>query len=272
MSKAAIILPSRGLMFSRSAEEILRNAQDINHKFFFAHKLPIPACFEVPTSQALADESITHLLFVEDDMVIPDGTFWGMLAEDKPVVACDYPVTKDGKGAVFYDPEGNVVFTGTGCLLVKREVLDNLPKPIWRTDVKYTPLNYGSTVKLVAKRAVDDGYGLHDVQFGIELYKRGVPFHIYSKLGQRKLRKLGKSGTNNGAHKIDTWKRVKKDYALKKILSQPLATGAKSAFITVETPTGAIQTTQKHADDLIKQGLATPINNKRVIIDESEIA
>lgn len=271
MSRVAIILPSRGLMFSRTAEEIHRNAQQINHKFFFAHKLPIPACFEIPTAQALADETITHLLFIEDDMVIPDGTFWGMLNEDKPVVTCDYPVTKDGKGAVFFDPEGNVVFTGTGCLLVRREVLESLPKPIWRVDIAYTPLNYGETVKFIAKKRTDDGYGLHDVNFGIQLYKKGVPVHVYCKLGQRKLRKLGKSGSNNGAHKIDTWKRIKKDYALKKILAQPLAIGAKSSFVTVETPTGAIQTSKKHAEDLISQGLATPISNKKVIIDESEI-
>lgn len=272
MSKVAIILPSRGLMFSRSAEEIHRNAQSINCKFFFAHKKPIPDCFNEPTERALADDTITHLLFVEDDMVIPDGTFWGMLELNLPVVTCDYPVTKDGKGAVFYDPEGNVLFTGTGCLLVKREVLDVMPRPIFITDTKYTPLNYGSTVKFVAKRSTDDGYGLHDVAFGIDLYKRGIPIHVYRNLGQRKLKKLGKSGTNNGAHKIVTWKRIKKDYALKKILALPVATGAKGKLVTIETPTGAIQATKSHAKSLIEQGLATPIENKRVIIDESEIA
>lgn len=272
MSKVAIILPSRGLVFSRSAEEIHRNAQSINSKFFFAHKKPIPECFNEPTERALADDTITHLLFVEDDMVIPDGTFWGMLDLNLPVVACDYPVTKDGKGAVFYDPDGNAVFSGTGCLLVRREVLDAMPKPIFRTDIKYTPLNYGNTVKFVAKRSVDEGYGLHDVAFGIDLYKRGIPIYVYGNLGQRKLRKLGKSGSNNGAHKIDTWKRIKKDYALKKILAQPLATGAKGSLVTIETPTGAIQATKSHAKSLIDQGLATPIENKRVIIDETEVS
>ena len=271
MSKVAIIIPSRGLMFSRSAEDILRNAKDINHKIFFSHKRPIPECFEIPTNQALADESITHLLFVEDDMIIPDGTFWGMLAEDKPVVTCDYPVTKEGKGAVFYDPAKTVVFCGTGCLLVKREVFEKLKAPYFRTDVRWTPLNYGKTIKLVGVPNTDGGYGLHDVTFGIRLLKAGVPIHVYGKLGQRKLVELGKSGTNDGAHKIESWHKIKKDYQLKRIFSSPLATGAKGLLVTVDTPTGGVTVSQKHANNLIKQGLATPINNKNVIIDDSGV-
>lgn len=258
-------------MFSRTAEEIHRNAKDINHKFFFAHKLPIPTCFEVPTAQALADKSITHLLFVEDDMIIPDGTFWGMLNENKDVVTCDYPVTKEGKGAVFYDPDGNVVFCGTGCLLVKREVLENMNKPIWRTDVRWNPLNYGKTVKFVGSSNNDTGYGLHDVTFGIRLYQAGVPIHVYTTLGQRKLVRLGDSGTNNGAHKVESWFKVKPNYALKKIFTMPRAIGSKGELVTVDTPTGGINVTPKHAENLIKQGLATAIDNKRIIIDDSEV-
>lgn len=271
MAKVAIIIPSRGLIFSRTAEEIIRNAKDINHKFFFAHRLPIPDCFETPTKKALEDKSITHLLYVEDDMIIPDGTFFGMLCEDKDVVTCDYPVTKEGKGAVFKDPSGTVVFCGTGCLLVKREVYDKLDAPYFRTDIRWTPLNYGKTIKLQGVMNNDGGYGLHDVTFGIRLLKAGVPIHVYATLGQRKLISLGKQGSNNGAHKIEAWEKVKKDFALKKIFSSPLATGAKGVLVTVETPTGGVRVTQQHADNLIKQGLATAINDKNVIIDDTEV-
>jgi hypothetical protein len=53
--KVAVIIPSRGLMFSKTAEEIVRNTQGVPHQKFFAHKLPIPDCFEWPTIKALKD-------------------------------------------------------------------------------------------------------------------------------------------------------------------------------------------------------------------------
>ena len=268
--KVAIIIPSRGLMFSRTAEEILKNAKDVHHKFFFSHRRPIPDCFETPTHEALADETITHLLFVEDDMIIPSGTFWGMLNEDKDVITCDYPVTKEGKGAVL-SVGGEVIYTGTGCLLVKREVFDKLTKPYFRSDIRWNPLNYGKTIKLVGSMYKDGGYGLHDVTFGIKLYKAGIPIAVYGKLGQRKLVRLGKSGTNNGAHVTEDWLKLKKDYQFKKIMSMPLATGAKGALVTVDTPSGGVRVTQRHAQNLISQGLATAINEKQVIIDDSEV-
>lgn len=270
MSKVAIILPSRGLIFSRTAEEIHTNYRDVHSKFFFAHRLPLPLCFEVPTMQALADPEITHLWFVEEDMVLPPNILRLMLEAEQPVVTCDYPVTKEGKGAVFI-VGGEVIYTGTGCLLVERSVFEQLQKPYFRSDIRWSPLNYGKTVKLVGSMYDDTGYGLHDVTFGIKLYKAGIPIVVLDRVGQRKLVAMGKSGTNNGAHKIETWRKVKKDYQFKKIMSMPLATGAKGALVTVDTPSGGIRVTQKHADSLISQGLATPINNKKVLIDDSEV-
>lgn len=68
--KIGVILPSRGLIFSRTAEEILNNLKKVPHKIYFAHKRPIPECFNEPLEEALADKDITHIWFVEDDMVL----------------------------------------------------------------------------------------------------------------------------------------------------------------------------------------------------------
>lgn len=268
--KIAVILPSRGLMFSRTAEEILRNLRGLNYRIFFSHKRPIPECFEIPTLEALNDKDVTHLWFIEDDMIVPDNTLWDMYQLDEDVVTCDYPVTKDGKGAVF-TVDGEVIYTGTGCLLIKRGVFDKLSKPYFRSDIRWTPYNYGETVKLVASKHEGDGYGLHDVTFGIKLYKADIPVEVLNTIGQRKLIELGKTGTNKGAHKIQDWHRVKPDYQLKKILKSPLAIGAMGALVTVDTPSGGVRVTKKHAENLIFQGLATPINEKRVIIDDSGV-
>lgn len=269
--KVAVIIPSRGLMFSQTAEEVLTCLKDVPKQYYFSHRKPIPDCFEDPTLKALEDPEITHILYIEDDMVVPPDTFWEMFNVQEDVVTCDYPVTKEGKGAVFKDPDGNIVFTGTGCLLIRREVFDKLEKPYFRSDIRWTPLNYGKTIKLQGSMHNGEGYGLHDVTFGIKLWKAGIKIHEAGKLGQRKLISLGKTGTNDGAHKIENWSKIKKDYQLKKLFSMPLATAARGTLVTVNTPSGGINTTKKHAANLIKQGLATPINEKKVIIDDSEV-
>lgn len=268
--RIAVIFPSRGLAHSRTAEELLDNLKGMAHKIFFSHRRPIPDCFEIPTNEALKGD-FTHLLFVEDDMILPPNTIWDMISEDKDVVTCDYPVTKEGKGSVFTDPAGNVVYCGTGCLLVKREVFDRLKKPYFRSDIRWTPLNYGKTVKLVGSMFTGGGYGLHDVTFGIKLFKAGIPIHVLKGVGQRKLIELGKAGTNNGAHNIEEWHKIKKNFELRKIFANPLATGAKGELVTVDSPTGGIRVTRKHARNLIKQGLATKIKEGNVIIDDMEV-
>lgn len=271
--KVAVILPSRGLIFSQTADEILQNVKGIPHKFFFSHQQPIPKCFESPTNRALLDDEITHLWFVEDDMVLKPDTLRKMLDKDVNAITCDYPVTKDGRGSVFYDNGGSVVFCGTGCLLVKREVFDNIKAPYFTDKVRWNMLNYGEALKLVAnKNSKGEGYGLHDITFCIKLWKTGIIIKVLPiKLGQRRLLSLGKAGSNDGAHNIEVWTKIVKNKRLKALQSQPIALGAKTKLVTVDTPTGGINTTRKHAESLVKQGLASYPPKRYTIIDDSEV-
>lgn len=269
--RIGVIFPSRGLVFSQTAEELLQNLKGIPHRIFFAHKRPIPECFEEPTQEALKDPTITHLWFVEDDMILRPNTLQNLLEADCNAVTADYPVTKDGRGSVFYDKGGNVVFSGTGCLLVKASVFDNLKKPYFTDKVRWTMLNYGESVKLVGKYA-DVGYGTHDISFSIKLWNNGTKINVIKqKLGQRKLIELGKAGSNNGAHNIEVWRKVIKDKRLDDVLAQPIADGAKSKLVTVDTPTGGINTTRSHAESLVSQGLASYPPRRFTIIDDTEV-
>ena len=270
--KVAIILPSRGLIFSKTADEILRNLKGIPHKFFFSHGKPIPECFETPTQLALKDKSISHLWFVEDDMVLPDGILQDLLAENANAVTCDYPVTKTGRGSVFYDGGGSVVFCGTGCLLVKRKIFNGLRAPYFTDKIRWSILNYGEAVKLVALDGDVDGYGLHDITYSIKLWNNGIVIKVLPiKLGQRRLIALGDSGSNNGAHKIEVWTKVVKNMRLKALQAQPVALGAKTKLVVVDTPSGGVTTSRKHADSLVAQGLATYPPKRFTIIDMNEI-
>lgn len=265
--KVAVIIPSRGLMFSRTADEVLRNVQNIPHKFFFAHRKPIPECFDRPTTAALADDEVTHLWFVEDDMVLPAEILQTMLDMDKAIVTADYPVSKEGRGAILKDKGGKVLVTGTGCLLVKREVFDELKYPYWRTDLRWKFENMGDHIKLKATmNTKNEGYGLHDVNFSMALHKLGIPIHVIdTRLGQRKLIVLGKAGSNNGAHKIEQWSKVKPYYMLKKILREPIRD--RGNLVTVCTESGEITCSATHAQKLIELGKATRPPHQHSVID-----
>lgn len=270
--KIAVILPSRGLMFSKTADEILQNLKGVNHRFFFAHKKPIPDCFEEPTERAMKDEEITHLWFVEDDMVLPFDILKQMINCQTDVVAVDYPVSKKGQGALFKTHD-RVIFCGTGCLLVKREVFDKLKKPYFRSDIGWSAINYGK--KLVKLTATDRGknfktYGLHDVTFGVKLFKAHIPIEVLPiTLGQRKLVALGKAGTNDGAHQIEEWTKVKPDVLLKEIYKYPVT--PRGSLVSVDTPSGTISTDKAHAARMIKAGVGTRPGKTTIIIDASEV-
>lgn len=267
--KIAIILPSRGLMFSQTADEILQNLKGIPHKFFFSHRMPIPACFEGPTHRALNDPEVTHLWFVEDDMVLKPDVLTRMINKDKAVVTADYPINEDQRGAVF-EVKKRIVFCGTGCLLVERAVFDELKAPYFRTDIRWNVKNYGDFIKLTGHKDESEGYGLHDVNFCMNLWRRNIPIHkITGVLGQRKLVELGKSGTNNGAHNIEVWRTIKRNHLLNQIKQWPVE--ERGSLVTVMTESGEITVSPSHAKTLIKAGLATKPPRQYVVVDDSEV-
>lgn len=265
--KIGVIFPSRGLVFSRTADELLQNLKNIPHKIYFSHRKTIPECFNIPLEEALKDKEITHIWFVEDDMVIPSGTLTHMLEVDKAVVTADYPVNQIGRGSVF-SIKGQTIYCGTGCLLVKREVFDEVKKPVFRTNVRWRMKNYGKYIRMTSHYSEEEGYGLHDITFCMALYEKNIPIHtIGIKLAQRKLISLGKAGSNNGAHNIEIWDKIKKDQLLRTIKTWPIEKTGK--LITVDTEYGQMNVTESHAKKLIKAGLAKDIPAKPFVVDWS---
>jgi hypothetical protein len=262
----AVILPSRGLIFSQTADEILQNLKNIPHKFYFSHKRPIPDCFEIPVKEALKNPETTHLWFVEDDMVLKPDTLAKLLAKNVAVVTADYPVNKNGRGSVFRVGK-EFVFCGTGCLLVKREVFDEMKAPYFRTDMRWNIKNYGSYFKMTRSQTTYlDGYGLHDIQFCMTLNRLGIPIHaITSKLGQRKLIALGKAGTNDGAHNIEVWTKIEPNHLAKQVKKWPIED--KGKLVTVMTDEGEMSVSKAHAKKLISLGKATKPPKRKLVID-----
>lgn len=268
--KVAVILPSRGLMFSQTAEEILANLKGIPYKLYFAHGLPIPDCFEIPTEEALENGTISHLWFVEDDMVLKPSTLKDMLDMDKAVVTVNYPTSAKSDCAIL-TIKNRIVYGGTGCLLVKREVFDELKKPYWRSDIVWLPRNMGNYIKFVGiHRPKPEGYGFQDVNFYINLYKLNIPVHkLKYNLKQRKLVELGKSGSNNGQHTITIWSKMKNDRFFK--LTKNLSKAPDTFLTSVIVDGNEINVSQEHANRLIKLGMAVKPKRKYLSIDDSEV-
>lgn len=205
--KIAVILPSRGLAFSQTCEELLDNLEGYDYDIFFAHKLPIPDCFNEPIKRARRGP-YTHYFFVEDDMVLPKNTLKRLLAYKVPAVTCDYPVSKEGKAAVYRDPEGNAIYGGTGCLLVTKRFLFLYKQPVFRTDIAWD-VKIGDRFEATPRKVSSDLYGLHDVTFGLQAYHRGTPIKVANfHCGQRKLAQLGAQATNVGQHNIEVWTKL----------------------------------------------------------------
>ena len=212
MEKLAVILPSRGLMFSETFEELLAELEGVEYEIFWAHERSLPDCFNEPTERALADPNVFALLFCEDDMIIPKGILHDMFAQNYPVVALDYPFQQNGDSTVLHDPKGYAYWTGTGFLLVAKQVLENMEKPIWRTDTTFDPFVDKDTIHFWPRKLTKVFYGLHDLRFGLLLYSAGLPILPMSKTaGQRKLAKLGDKHTNKGAHEIYLLTEVGRD-------------------------------------------------------------
>lgn len=265
--KIGVIFPSRGLVFSRTAQELLDNLKDYDYEIFFAHGKPIPECFESPLQIALFDANITHIWIVEDDMVLPKGILKQLLSVNKAVVTADYPITKEGRGSVFRDADKRVMFCGTGCLLIKREVFNELKSPYFRTDTKWNVKNYGKYIKFTAvHNELGDGYGLHDITFCFELLGLNIPIHVVpTKLGQRKLIALGKTGTNNGAHQTEKWTTIIKDKRLKEIQSYPVEKSGD--LVEVRNGDEIMNVSKEHAEKLIKLGKAEAVPKRKSYID-----
>lgn len=205
-------------MFSETFEELLGELEGFNYQIFWSHGKNLPQCFNDPTEEILKDKDVFAVLYSEDDMIIPKGILRKMFDLNYPVVALDYPFKNDGDSTMLHDPNGDVIYSGTGFLLIAKAVLENLPKPIFRTDTAWDTMIKGTTLVFWPRKLTKVAYGLHDVNLGITLFSSQLPIKTLDiTAGQRKLRKLGEPNTNNGAHDIRKLTRVGRDLVIKTV-------------------------------------------------------
>lgn len=218
-NKLAVILPSRGLMFSQTFEELLNELEGFYYEIYWAHERPLPDCFNEPLAKILKDKTVFAVLLCEDDMIIPKGVLKKMFAANYPAVALDYPFKANGDSTMIHAPNGDVIYSGTGFMLLAKAVLEGLPKPVFRTDTSWDMFIKNRTLLLLWPRKLKKiAYGLHDQNLGVTLFSTGLPIKdLGITAGQRKLVKLGNKGSNNGTHAIKELKYVGRDMVIKTV-------------------------------------------------------
>ena len=206
-----VLLPSRGLLFTETFKELLAELEPYRHKIYFSHGNSLPDCFNRPLVRAL-NGNHTYIWIVEDDMVLKPGILKELLEYDVPIVACDYPLAETPSGTVLYDSDNQAIFTGTGCMLIKTEALLGMPKPVFRSDIRWDFRQYGDKVKFVAQDCnPDEAYGYHDITFGLYHYINKTPIVVAkTTLAQRKLVRKGTAENNIGTDQIVLYDKYKK--------------------------------------------------------------
>jgi hypothetical protein len=124
---------------------------------------------------------VTHLLFLDDDMMFPAELMYRLFEHDKPIVAVNYPTRKapihmtaqkGGKPLSSADKIGTeaVDFAGMGAMLVQLAVFDKLETP------------YFSTAYWKNERG--EGYISEDAYFCLKARKAGFDILVDHGLSQ----------------------------------------------------------------------------------------
>lgn len=192
-----IIVPSRGLIHSRTAEylvKILEYSEEGDVQFYFSHDKSIPDCYNVPVQNALKDKH-DFIFIIEEDILPNDETLLKMsaaLVEDKlDIVATDYKL-RNGEDCFFYSK--GILLGGLGFVMMTSDAAKEL-FPL-RTSVSYSMPN------LEPFEALPNTYGQHDIDFWIRAHEKGFKTRLVGKVGHLMVKSHGKENTNNGTHEV----------------------------------------------------------------------
>lgn len=183
MLMLTVCMPSRGLIHSRTIEEVL----ELNLPIKFTHDLPIPACFNWFVQNVSGD-----LLFIEEDMHIPPNLVSVLSNSSADIVTFDYPL-RGGMRCV--QNINGFTLGGTGCTMIKRKVFDEIG--LFRVNTEYDARTLEPR-KIVKEKI----YGKHDIDFYIRAQQAGFSVEVVGDVGHYVLLERGEERTNKGWHKI----------------------------------------------------------------------
>jgi len=195
MSKLLTVMPTRGILFTKAVEAWEREIADngLTASVLRTDGVPLPDSRNLLVEAALELPDWRFLLFLDDDVVLPEGAVKAMTdtltkGEGIDVAVIDYPhhstpFSGERLGVATYedwkpgDPvEGKrLAWAGLGCVMVKRRIFDRLEKP-WFVNTAHRYAR-GTDGRLMMDGASRQAFGAssgEDVHFFFQCRKHGI--------------------------------------------------------------------------------------------------
>ena len=190
------VLPSRGLIFEKTIRSLKDNGIELKN-LITVTGLPIPDAQNECVRQAMKEYS-SYIWFIEEDMSIPEGTLKSMMKIDDAITAVDYPM--DNGSSTIRRKNGEIIWCGLGCTLVKRGVLKAIGDPWFSTSYSRRidePFN-------LTRIENPNKYGGHDINFCMRARELGFTISQLPNVEAEPLRcsYLERGKTNKEAFEI----------------------------------------------------------------------
>ena len=207
--KLSLVIPTRGVIFARTIESTILSVQlPKDTDVIIVSGLPIPDAHNMCIERAL-DTDCTHILFIEEDMVIPFGGIPAMMQkanEGAEIVAIDYPLTESARSTIHYD-NGVALWTGFGCTLISRRIFDEVLQKPWLTSDNTVYIKSMNPFTYVVKNESNRKgrvYGHYDIWFGLQMKEKKIPITVIEGMTCPHLRMKSweRKTVNDGTHEI----------------------------------------------------------------------
>lgn len=208
--RVGVCIASRGVVHSRTIESVFNNLKDVvcDWELFFTHDLSIPDAQNDLIVRALL-WGAEYFWFVEEDMLIPDGTFKEMVNAHEAIVAVDYPVGGRQYSTIAVKKD-EILWCGLGCTLIRKDVFESIGKPFFRTDIS-VKITDKEKFEYEIDKSTPYKYGGHDILFGIQARERGFKIHRVPGIicGHMRIENLGQKESNTGFHRVKIMDKIK---------------------------------------------------------------
>lgn len=213
MVKIGVVIPTRGLIFTRVLEALEEQRKDYDITVYYSYSLPIPQGHNDLCEKALRDGN-EYVFFLEEDVVIPARAIEKMLTVQADIVCTDYAVS--GWSCITKDKAGEILWCGLGATLIHRRVFEALEKPYFRTDMVLDLPDF-KWRKLPEEYVRTRNYGSLDIWFFTKAREKGFKIvQVEGECEHLKLVELGKKETNHGLHQIEQKPRISQHQILER--------------------------------------------------------
>lgn len=179
MERLVVATPSRGLVHSRTVEAVLSAVRIAPVEFadwVLSHDLPIPDCHERVCEAAMATGA-DLIWLVEEDVVPPSNAvnvmLAGMASRGADGAFIDYPIGAGPTCNCAQVLDGICIWCGTGCLLLRREALERIPRP-WFDNRNEVEVKVRDGQVTIREFPVAYEYGGQDIGFSLKARAFGV--------------------------------------------------------------------------------------------------